>query len=513
MKTPVLLERPLTAREARKALRRQGEALVGFEFEFAVPDGSSLYTGDDGGDAMELRRLSDIGDLFDYFEHLGISRMARRMEIEYEQWVETQQDEWVDNNWDSYEDDSIEDDDDREAEAREEARAKVDDKIDTSFEAYIDAEHGNWRGLIDNYDLVPKYGWQNDTGNDRATFFVSEVEGSTDKTREAVADALSRYLGVKVRSSDTPNYDHWKVVPDGSITGGHDAEIVSPPMQWADAITAFQQIARFASKFDLETNPSTGLHINVSVPDIKNIDIVKFIVFLGDEFALEVFKRSNNIHTVSQAARMVTGMANAIKMNNWIDESPEFDKLRQMAYSGLSSHKYNTVNISKLVNYGYLEIRIAGGDYLTKAQEVMALMNRIIVTLDIAMDPQSDRNLYIKKLTKLLDRAKWHVNPSNATTPEGRQYLHSLFSKSPDAYKIYRRLSSEELKQDEALVLASTLVYGLAKAIRTAGLPRLSFAQAAELLKLFKKHQISIASISNVDADTAHDLKTLGLAK
>ncbi len=515
MKLSVLLERPLTSREARKALARQTDALVGFEFEFAVPESSRLHAGNGTADTMELRRFSDIGDVFDYFD--GAVRAKRRMESDYDEWVSDQKNEWIDDNWEMYEDDSIEDDDEREAAAREDAESRVGAKLDLSFGEFVDQEHGSWHNLITNYDLNPSYGWEDDRGDDRSTVYVQEVEGGEENTRTEVAARLADYLGVHVSSVDSPRYDHWKVVPDGSVTGGHDAEIVSPPMPWSEGIRAFKHIARFADDYGLETNGSTGLHINISVPGIKDIDIVKFVVFLGDDFALEVFGRTDNEFARSQSGRIITKLASAIKSGDSIlgtsgfVGSPEFAVLKKAAYTGLSTHKYNSVNIGKLMESGYLEIRIAGGNYIDKAEDVMRLLNRLIIVMDLAMDPNMEKQLYMKKLTKLFTSALWHADPTTAAT--NRQYLYPLFSKSPGAYKLHTKLS-HDLGTDSAINVAIQMVHHLSTAVRAARLPRLSFAQAAELLKLFKKHNLSIADIISAGGNhTADDMQALGLAK
>ena len=508
MKSNVLLERPLTGREARKSLARHSGARVGFEFEFAVPEGSPLYTGEEGGQTIELGQLSDFDELRQFFS--GNGYMSRRLDRDFDDWVEQQRKDWVSDNWEMYADDSIEDEDEREADAIEKAEQVVDSQLDLSERAYAHDAHGTWYSLISHFDFEPRFGWADDRGNDRSEVFDREANENSEQTREAVARALSHYLDTHVSTLDSKKYDHWKVVPDGSIKGGHDAEIVSPPLPWADGMTTFNMIVDFAVRYGLLVNSSTGLHVNISVPNIKHIDIVKFVVFLGDEFALQVFNRVNNTFTHSQGSRLIIGLKNAIEGGDIDTNAPSFAALRTAAYAGLSSHKYNSVNISKLVDEGYLEIRIAGGDYIYKGQDVLRLLNRLIIALDIAMDPDAEKQQYAKKLAKAFSLAQFHINPSSA---ESRQYLLPLVTKTTAAYDKYKNLNGAKLPVDEAYWNAIALVKAIADNMPRSQ-QRLTFAQAAELVKLFKRQDVALAKMALFDdAYLKRSLKMLGLTK
>lgn len=508
MKSNVLLERPLTGREAHKSLARRSGALVGFEFEFAVPEDSPLYTGEDLGETVELSRLSDFDELEQFFTTRGYH--ARRMDRDFSDWVEEQKNTWVGDNWEMYADDSIEDEGEREADAIEKAQQVVSSRLDLSEIAYVHDVHGTWYELISHFDFEPRFGWAVERGNDRSEVYTREASGNSEQTREAVANALSNHLDTHVSTLDSKKYDHWKVVPDGSIEGGHDAEIVSPPLPWADGMTTFNTIVDFAVRYGLLVNSSTGLHVNISVPDIKHIDIVKFVVFLGDEFALQVFNRANSTFARSQGSRLIIGLKNAIGSGQLDTNAPSFAALRTAAYAGLSSHKYNSVNISKLVHEGYLEIRIAGGDYIYKGQDVLRLLNRLIIALDIAMDPHAEKKQYAKKLAKAFSLAQFHVNPEASMS---RQYLFPLVTKTSLARAKFSNLSGPKLPVDEAYWDAIALVKALAVNM-PASQQRLTFAQAAELFKLFKRQDVSIAKLTKFDdAELKSSMKKLGLTK
>lgn len=510
MKLSVLLERPLTRREARKAEARYGsEALVGFEFEFVVPEGSKHHAGDGHSDSTELRRLNDFDDVFYYFD--ASVRTKNGIERDFDDWVERKKTEWIDDNWHLYEDDDIEDDDEREESARENADSVVRDKIDISQSAYVDDEYGSWYNFISSNSMEPTHGWENDRGDDRSTVYIEARTGGNDNTRDSIAGSLSGHLGKHVRTFDSSRYDHWKVVPDGSIQGGHDAEIVSPPMPWHEGKDTLQSIINFAELHGLETNHSTGLHINISVPGIKDIDLVKFIIFLGDDFALEVFGRGSSEFAQSQTRRIVQAMTQLASGQDAaaLLKTPEFKELQNIAATGLSKHKYNSVNIGKLVDDGYLEIRIAGGDYMNRVPDIMRFLDRIVIALDTAMDPNSDRQLYMKKLFKLFSHGKWRANPVMPSN-----YLGALL-KDRHAIEALKALSSStEMHIGDAYTMLMRVVGELADETRRRGLKRLTFAQAGELFKLMKKHGLSMTGLNTVGGNPIKsDLQLLGLSK
>jgi hypothetical protein len=96
------------------------------------------------------------------------------------------------------------------------------------------------------------------------------------------------------------NTTSWYVEPDGSLRpnlGDGSAEVVSPPLPANEAIEAIKNFYRLAIRNDFYTNNSTGLHINVSIPE--QTDLLKLMVFLGDEYVLKSFNRLDNDYAQS----------------------------------------------------------------------------------------------------------------------------------------------------------------------------------------------------------------------
>jgi hypothetical protein len=506
-----LLERAITRKSAALAQLRQTEALVGFEFEFAVPDDSDLYS--ETGINAETGRLSSISEVEELSNFFEMDRTdISNMEREYDEWVEAAKQEWVDENWEKYAVDDEEDADERENQARQTAMDEAKGNLDLEQTDWVDSEYGSWYRLIIDNGFAPRYGWESEYGGvigsraDRSTFYMSEIAEGGDQTRANVANELEKLVGSQVLTHGSGTYKSWKVVDDSSIREGHGAEIISPPLPWAEGKEWLKQITEFAQDHGFQTNESTGLHINISVPNIKNIDLVKFVVFLDDEFALEVFGRSSNTYAQSQTQDILSSFVDHVRGGGSYKDL-DFKGLRELARAGMKKQKYRSVNIGKLFEHGYLELRIAGGDYLSKIPETEKFMDRIIIALDVAMDETAERDKYAKKLFKLFDRGTARVTPIAAR----RTSISSLYGSTPSALSKFLKLDTELLPKAQAVEYANDLVVLLAQALEKLNIQRLSSAQAGELIKLFKKNQLSIADVASAGASEA--LKRLGLRK
>ena len=66
------------------------------------------------------------------------------------------------------------------------------------------------------------------------------------------------------------------------------------------------KIVNWAENYGCYTNSSTGLHMNISVPDMSTakLDFVKLALLMGDEYVLEKFERMGNYFAKS-AMQMV----------------------------------------------------------------------------------------------------------------------------------------------------------------------------------------------------------------
>jgi hypothetical protein len=93
--------------------------------------------------------------------------------------------------------------------------------------------------------------------------------------------------------------------PDSSIGQDDDSdlkhgetglELVSPPMPLTQCLEYLDKVFNWANKYGCRTDSSTGFHMGISIPNQSkaNVDYLKFILFLGDEYVLKDFGREDN---------------------------------------------------------------------------------------------------------------------------------------------------------------------------------------------------------------------------
>jgi hypothetical protein len=211
--------------------------------------------------------------------------------------------------------------------------------------------------------------------------------------------------------NNKPN-DCFTIEPDGSLeaddTGESGLEFVSPPIPLEDIGTVMKNVQNWAGTYGAYTGlgNKTSIHTNISVPgyDIKNLDYLKAALLLGDEHVLREFDRIGN----SYAKPAIE------KVRDLVKSKPEkakelLDKMKsqlnaeasKLIHSGVTD-KFTSINTKD----NRIEFRSPGGDYLSiiadNPQKMVDTINRMVVTMDAAMDPNKYKEEYQKKLYKLL---------------------------------------------------------------------------------------------------------------
>jgi hypothetical protein len=163
------------------------------------------------------------------------------------------------------------------------------------------------------------------------------------------------------------------------------------------------KVAKWASQAGAYTNSTTGLHMNVSVPDQQNLDYVKLAMFLGDEYILKQFGREGNSYCKSAL--------NKIKQQAKQNPDRVDEMLRQFqgGLNQLASKLIHTGSTEKFVSINnrenWIEFRSPGGDWLgDDLGPVKNTLLRAVVALDVATKPQEYKQEYYKKLYKTLSQ-------------------------------------------------------------------------------------------------------------
>ena len=225
------------------------------------------------------------------------------------------------------------------------------------------------------------------------------------KAARVLKPAVESTMGARVKVFNSyhqanKNMTDWYIEPDGSLDDPRDdadagAEIVSPPMPVNEAMSALKKFYGMARQLNLYTNESTGLHINVSIPD--QLDVLKLAMFLGDQYVLQAFNREDSEYARS-VLQDLRGEADPAMMRKRRGRTElDIKALQRLAKEHSKSHFASISDNGK-----YISFRHAGGDYLGRPQEITDLVGRFVRAMVIAADPQAYRQEYFKKLTKLV---------------------------------------------------------------------------------------------------------------
>ena len=215
---------------------------------------------------------------------------------------------------------------------------------------------------------------------------------------------------VKIGSSKPD--DCFTVEPDGSLQADDSndtgLEFVSPPIPLDQIGETMRKVQQWAAGRGVYTGKSnaTSMHTNISIPgyDLDKLDYLKAALLLGDEHVLRQFDRIGNtyarpaIEKVRQLVKQKPDKAKELldKMKSQLNAEAS-----KMIHSG-QTDKYTSINTKD----NRVEFRSPGGDYLSdiadNPQKMIDTINRMVVTLDAAMDPNKYKEEYQKKLYKVL---------------------------------------------------------------------------------------------------------------
>ena len=411
-------------------------AQAGMEFEMIVPGAAESDEGDDyqepDYDSDEgIRSIQDAYDFFydgDFNGRRDVERLRDQMTEQYQEWLSEKVDEkWEEGkveaiyDWLRYnaapsqvieilgqEEDENGNFPDPEKKDYGNAALKVaEDQINPWYE---DAEEDFRDNFYRDADMEEEWlednnihSMQDVESNYNITwphYYNPDTSGGTVSIQDA-ADSFAGAIGREVKASD--NYHSRAVTRHDDEDGG--LEFVSPALPINELLDDLKKVKAWADKTGCYTNDSTGLHINVSVPnwkgDMSQLDYVKLAVLMGDEYVLNEFGRAGNTYAKS-ALKMV---------KEHIAQRPEdtkalLDKMREhlntsaakVIHSGNTS-KYTSINTKT----GYIEFRSPGGDWLNENfDKIENTLYRFVVALDAAVDESKYKQEYAKKLYKLL---------------------------------------------------------------------------------------------------------------
>jgi len=413
---------------------------MGFELEACIHNVRDYGDGETENDMDYDERVTDIDSILDFFRggddpngDRTINTLRNNLYDDFMQWQDAEFDDYFrtdeaqtdlkefirdyledkDYNdrqmklaFDDAEEGKVSDDyAEAEMSGIEKLRDEWNDNDTASWEKYCDVMDMNYMS-----DVLNKYEhylyWPYTTYSDDEEYLNTEYVADQLKTETGIdAYASDSYHGTsRARAQEK---GQWIIEPDSSISTDESEdgglEFVSPALEINEALKQMQQVLEFIREYGY-TNTSTGLHINISVPDFStdNLDYVKLAIFLGDKHVLEQFDRLSN-HYCDGAYKKI---GNKIQQMKGTEVKAVMDKMKEgltlaaskIIHTGYTS-KYTSINTKE----GYIEFRSPGGDYLNKTkEELVNTALRMALALRIATDPEMYKKEYQKRLYKVL---------------------------------------------------------------------------------------------------------------
>jgi hypothetical protein len=418
-------------------------ALAGMEFEMVVPNVED-EEGDMEPDFDSDDRVSSFSGIEDFFLGNGdingrreVDRLMEKIQDYYNEWASDRLSElWQDEKDDFFRNemkDEFDFDEIKERAAEElgldpdddEVTARVSEVFDEFVEDEWDNQGRTYQRVYDSWmedqdppdesDFFSSQGWRwmQDIYNEYSRYIEWPYYRQTNDggpSLETIGEQFSDMIGKPVNVSSRyhgakRNPGEYSLETDSSIdTDGDGAglEFITPPMPIDELLRDLSKTINWAKRNGATTNESTGLHMNVSIPNanFRDLDYTKLALLLGDNYVLDQFGRAANSYTKGALEKIAGTMKyKPEEVQNLLNQMRL--GLNKLAANSIveSYGKYTSINPKE----GYVEFRSPGGDWLN--EDIGKLTNtllRFVVALDAALDPQKYRQEYLKKLYQLL---------------------------------------------------------------------------------------------------------------
>lgn len=173
----------------------------------------------------------------------------------------------------------------------------------------------------------------------------------------------------------------------------------------------------------LSTTNTTGLHANISVkkvnkifsvdsngePESDRLDLVKLVLFLGDRFLLDQFRRTANpfAEQVTPHLRKALRNESMDNLSSTVTVNRFIERMNETLINVLGNHKNYAVSpirfFKPLTPEVHIEFRVIGGvDYQRKIAVINRTVTRFAQLMVVATDPHLFRREYMTALYKMM---------------------------------------------------------------------------------------------------------------
>jgi hypothetical protein len=232
-----------------------------------------------------------------------------------------------------------------------------------------------------------------------------EFEFTTSLSNNEVRSKLQEY-GIKVQNNR--GYNAWKLVGDPSIetrrkhSYDNGCELVSPPMRIEKALKMLDIVFKFMRENPVETNTTTGLHVNIDIGKIatKRIDPAKLVTLVDDESVARRYKRTKQMYCLPHNSKIRKQAKYYNNLKNKPCKLVDYIKQYGLTRDELEE-KYSAINFGKQ-DQGFLEFRMIGNtDYQCRYKEIAKDVKNFELCMRKAADKSAGNKAVVRRLNKM----------------------------------------------------------------------------------------------------------------
>lgn len=368
------------------------------------------------------------------------------------------------------------------------------------FEAELIFPKYNWvQGTDVNAGINRNHSGSSKTSNDLIKSFIEETGGFG--------------FGAEIKLEKPFDYSKWTFTKDTSLDSDVGYEIVSPVMSLQQCGEVLPKFFDWAKKAGATASSDTGFHMSVAMPnhDSEKLDYIKMALFLGDEYVLNQFRRVNN--------RFTKPAINLIK--NKLTEYPE-DTIKYLNTLRIKTNDFIESTIIQSEGFGkhvsinpkekYVEVRSAGNtNYIDDIQKLQNTLLRYAYALNLAMNPEAEKEEYLKKLHSFLYKSIDNLNP-NSKIEHGISdsidvLVNALAAENDKVVSMIRRYGTKTVKNKKVKI---TLFDSNGDVINDGIIVEIPFylenlrKMPSELRKTLFGHTIDVMELPNISSDIAN---------
>jgi hypothetical protein len=178
-----------------------------------------------------------------------------------------------------------------------------------------------------------------------------------------VAAALNQAgIACNVEGYNHQTRTSWKVVTDGSLTGGLTFELVSPILQGVDGLMQVQKVGEILNRLGAKVNKSCGLHVHIDARDLNTAKLKNVCkMWMKYESCFDsIVPESRRDNLFCRGIR--NKFASLDAAFNAIDGAQTSAGLCKVVNGdGIYTSRYHKLNLESLMRHGTLEFRQHSG--------------------------------------------------------------------------------------------------------------------------------------------------------